>query len=97
MFIAMFASLLALSPLPAVAQSEVGVHDSKPAPVPQSERPKVDEHGVTVYIENGGDFRIERAAVKSVHDGKIILERGRLNDAVLRAIKHAHDREEPGL
>jgi len=47
MFIAMFASLLALSPLPAVAQSEVGVHDSKPAPVPQSERPKVDEHGVT--------------------------------------------------
>jgi len=47
MFIAMFATLLELSPLPAAAQSEVGVHDSKPAPVPQSERPKVDEHGVT--------------------------------------------------
>jgi F-type H+-transporting ATPase subunit a len=47
MLTALFASLLALQPLPAVAQSVVGVHDSKPAPVPASERPKVDEHGVT--------------------------------------------------
>lgn len=58
---------------------------------------KVGDEGVTVYIENGGDFSVDPAAVRSVHDGKIILDRGRLDDAILRAIKHAHDREEPGL
>ena len=47
MLVALFASLLAMHPLPATAQSEVGVHDEKPAPVPQSDRPKVDEHGAT--------------------------------------------------
>jgi hypothetical protein len=57
----------------------------------------VRDDGVTVYIENGGDFTVDPAAVRSVHDGKIILDRGRLDDAMLRAIKHAHDREEPGL
>ena len=53
--------------------------------------------GVTVYIENGGDFTVDPAAVRSVHDGKIVLDRGRLDGAILRAIRHAHDREEPGL
>jgi hypothetical protein len=57
----------------------------------------VGDEEVTVYIENGGDFRLNSAAVRSVHDGKIILDRSRLDDAILRAIKHAHDREEPGL
>jgi hypothetical protein len=57
----------------------------------------VGADGVTVYIENGGDFTLDPAAVRSVHDGKIILDRGRLDGAILRAIKHAHDREEPGL
>jgi ATP synthase subunit 6 len=45
--IALFASLLLLQAAPPARQSEVGVHDSKPAPVPESERPKVDEHGAT--------------------------------------------------
>jgi hypothetical protein len=57
----------------------------------------VGDDGVTVYIENGGDFTLDPAAVRSVHDGKIILDRNRLDAAMLRAIKHAHDREEPGL
>lgn len=52
---------------------------------------------VTVYIENGGDFSIDAGAVKSVHDGKVILDRSHLDTRLLEAIKHAHDREEPGL
>jgi F-type H+-transporting ATPase subunit a len=47
MLVALFASLLAMHPLPDAAQSEVGVHDEKPAPVPPSDRPKVDEQGAT--------------------------------------------------
>jgi hypothetical protein len=58
---------------------------------------EVGNEGVTVYIENRGNFSIEAAAVRSVHDGKVILDRNRLGDTILHAIKHAHDREEPGL
>jgi len=70
MFIAMLASLLLLSPLPAVAQSEVGVHDSKPAPVPQSERPKVDEHGATP----GDAHRAERHEGEAASGGHTTAE-----------------------
>jgi len=52
---------------------------------------------VTVYIENGGEFGVNVAAVRSVHDGKVVLDRDRLDPSILRAIEHAHDREEPGL
>jgi|GEM_PF-275909 hypothetical protein len=58
---------------------------------------RVAPDGVTVYIENGGDFSIGAAAVRSVHDGKVVLDRERLDPSIIRAIKHAHDREEPGL
>ena len=58
---------------------------------------EVGNEGVTVYIENSGNFSVEAAAVRSVHDGKVFLDRNRLGDTILRAIKHAHDREEPGL
>jgi hypothetical protein len=52
---------------------------------------------VTIYIENGGDFRVDPRAVKSVHDGKVVLDRNHLETPLLEAIRHAHDREEPGL
>ena len=52
---------------------------------------------VTVYIENGGDFRVDASAVKSVHDGKVLFDRQHLDSSLLDAIEHAHDREEPGL
>jgi hypothetical protein len=52
---------------------------------------------VTVYVENGGDFRVDAAAVKSVHDGKVLLDRRRLDSSLIEAIEHAHDREERGL
>jgi hypothetical protein len=52
---------------------------------------------VTIYIENSGDFRVDSRAVKSVHDGKVVLDRNHLETQLLEAIRHAHDREEPGL
>jgi len=55
------------------------------------------EASVVVYVENGGDFRVPRAAIRAVHDGKVILDVARLDPGMREAIAHAHDREEPGL
>jgi hypothetical protein len=53
-------------------------------------------HALVIYIENAGDFLVPLEAVKRVHDGKVIVDVGRLDAVVRRAIGHAHDREEPG-
>jgi hypothetical protein len=58
--------------------------------VPQS-------NAVVIYIENAGDFKVPAEAVRRVHDGKIIVDVGRLDARLRAAIAHAHDREEPGL
>jgi hypothetical protein len=50
-----------------------------------------------VYVENAGDFRVSREAVRAVHFQKVIFECGKLDDRLRRAIGHAHDAEEPGL
>jgi hypothetical protein len=50
---------------------------------------------IVVYVENGGDFTVPIAAVRSVHDGKVVLDAAQLDPAVRRAIAHAHDREDP--
>jgi hypothetical protein len=52
---------------------------------------------VVIYIENAGEFELPIEAVRSAHDAKVVLERGRLDERLLDAITHAHDREEPGL
>lgn len=46
-----------------------------------------------VYIENAGDFRVGPDAIHSVHDGKVILDAERIDDALRSAIAHAHDAE----
>jgi hypothetical protein len=51
---------------------------------------------IVVYVENAGDFEVPLAAVRSVHDGKVILDAERLDERLRQAIAHAHDREEPG-
>jgi hypothetical protein len=56
---------------------------------------EVTPHELVVYVENAGDFRIGGDAVKSVHDGKVVLDAGRLPPSLRDAIAHAHDREEP--
>ncbi len=52
---------------------------------------------IVVYIKNAGDFTVSAEAIRSVHDGKVPLDRTRLDEDLLAAITHAHDCEEPGL
>jgi hypothetical protein len=53
-------------------------------------------NALVVYIENAGDFMVSLEAVQRVHDGKVIVDVGRLDARLREAIAHAHDREEPG-
>jgi hypothetical protein len=52
---------------------------------------------IVVYVENGGEFKVARAAVRRVHDDKVILDPGKLEKALLAAVGHAHDSEDPKL
>ena len=52
---------------------------------------------LVVYIENAGEFILSSDAVRSAHDAKVVLDEKRLDERLLSAIAHAHDREEPGL
>jgi len=50
-----------------------------------------------LYIENEGEFVLPLSVVKKVHDGKVILDPKSLPVALLNAVGHAHDREDPSL
>ncbi len=52
---------------------------------------------IMVYVENSGEFRVPRAAVRKVHDEKVILDPKQLDKRLLDAVGHAHDNEDPGL
>jgi hypothetical protein len=52
---------------------------------------------ITVYVENSGEFIVNSDAIRAAHDGKVILDRARLEKSLLDAIAHAHDAEVPGL
>jgi hypothetical protein len=52
---------------------------------------------IIVYIENAGDFVVPARAIRSAHDAKVILDPARLDQDLLDAIAHAHDRETPGF
>jgi hypothetical protein len=52
---------------------------------------------IVVYVENAGDFTVPLRAVRSVHDGKVVLDRTHLDRRMCEAIDHAHEREEPGV
>jgi hypothetical protein len=49
---------------------------------------------LVVYIENGGDFRIEGEAVISAHDGKVVLDPDKLDPKLVDAIANAHAGED---
>ena len=55
------------------------------------------EEAIVVYVENAGDFLVSLDAVASVHDQKVVLECGKLDARLRRAIGHAHDAEKPGF
>ena len=50
----------------------------------------VSATAIVIHIENFGDFSVELSAVASVHDGKVILDRGALVQPLLKAADHAH-------
>jgi hypothetical protein len=52
---------------------------------------------LVVNVEGTGDMTVPFHAVRAVHDGKVIVDPARLDEALRLAIRHAHDREEPGL
>jgi hypothetical protein len=52
---------------------------------------------IIVYIENAGDFVVPASAIRSAHDAKVILDRARLDQDLLDAIAHAHERETRGF
>jgi len=61
---------------------------------------KVSPHGrpeLVIYVENAGDFTVPLAAVDSVHADKVILNCGKLEHRLRRAIGHAHEGEDPRI
>lgn len=53
----------------------------------------VGQGRIVVYVENAGDFTIPLSAVKEVHDEKVVLDCGKLDIDLRRAIGHAHESE----
>ena len=52
---------------------------------------------ITIYVENSGEFIVPMDAIRAANDGKVILDRARLDQSLLDAVAHAHDAEVPGL
>jgi hypothetical protein len=52
---------------------------------------------IVVYVENAGDFVIPYSAIEAVHSHKVVLDCGRLDLRLRRAIGHAHDAEDPNI
>jgi hypothetical protein len=48
-----------------------------------------------IYIENSGDFAVPFEAISSVHFQKVILNPAKLSPELLKAIRKAHDAEDP--
>jgi hypothetical protein len=57
----------------------------------------VNEQGIAIYVENAGEFIVPMAAVRKVHDGKVLLDPARLDKSLLEAVGHQRDREDPRL
>jgi hypothetical protein len=53
----------------------------------------IHEHELLVEIEGVGQAVLPGAAIKAVHDGKLIVDIGQLPAPLRTSIKHAHDRE----
>jgi hypothetical protein len=58
---------------------------------------RVTPREIVVYVENAGDFVVPRSAVMEVEAGKIVLDCGKLDISLRRAIGHAHDAEDPNI
>lgn len=50
---------------------------------------------MVVNIQNAGDFVLPLDAVRDVHEGKVVLDLGKLDGKVVDALRHVHDAELP--
>jgi hypothetical protein len=57
----------------------------------------VSDRGLTIYVENAGDFQVPFDAIEAVHSQKVIIKLAKLDRKLREAIGHAHDAETPGL
>lgn len=55
------------------------------------------QDGLVVFVENAGEFTVPMAAVKRVHDKKVLLDPMLLDKTLLEAVGHVHDSEDPRL
>lgn len=75
---------------------DVFVHDGEKAfgAVRQASSRKQE---IVVYVEGAGDFLVPLAAIRDVYSGKVILDCGKIDAGLKRAIGHAHDTEDPRI
>jgi hypothetical protein len=52
---------------------------------------------VVIFVENAGEFIVPKSAIRKVHDQKVMLNPQLLDKALLTAIGHVHDNEDPKL
>jgi hypothetical protein len=57
----------------------------------------VGPDAIVLYVENAGEFIVPMNAVRKVHDQKVLLNPRLLDKALLDAVGHVHDREDPKL
>jgi hypothetical protein len=57
----------------------------------------MNEASLVIYVENAGEFIVPRSAVRKVHDQKVMLDPAKLDKALLDAVGHVHDSEDPRL
>lgn len=54
---------------------------------------KVAPDHLVVYVEAAGDFVVPGGWVRAAHDGKVVLDPTKVDEAFMRAATHAHDTE----
>ncbi len=54
---------------------------------------RVGKDHLVVYIEGKGDFVVQPQSVHSAHDGKLLLDPAKVEQALLDAAGHAHELE----
>lgn len=74
--------------------NEVFLHDGEAAFGSVLHAPPAGADELVIFVEDAGEFRIPMTAVKAVHDGKVLLNKGLLGVELLEAIGHAHDEED---
>ena len=57
----------------------------------------VQRHKIVIYVENAGEFDVPVAAIQSVMLNKVMLDPAQLDSKLLKAVRHAHDAEDPRL